>query len=70
MKRYTFTFASGRELVVDAEGDDAKSIPGLVILFKKKDLGGVVLRTDEKAHIVRIISAHQLEEYGSVDLDG
>ena len=69
MRRYSFVRTDGSTVTFDAEQDSLHP-GGAIVLSKQVELITEGLaRTDKKIEIVRVISLHNVFDYGYVDLD-
>ena len=67
MRRYEIFLVGDKVIHFDAEMDSLNQ--GCLILSKRRENKGAVLRADEKPEIVRVFSLTNLLHYGYVDLN-
>jgi len=67
MRRYEIVLSDDKVVYFDAEMDSLNQ--GCLILSKKKENKGAVLRADEKPEIVRVFSLYGIQHYGYVELN-
>lgn len=65
MRKYTFVYTDGKERVFEAEQDSLHP-GGAVVLSKEVKIS--ILSDAKKLEIVRVISLHNVLDYGYVEL--